>query len=332
MIEASGLFRVLGDDARLRLLRVLLTERLNVSELTAILGIAQSGVSRHLGLLRDAGLVRENRDGGFTYYQPSLNGADDRLGAVWSLLRQQFVAAQSVDVFRDDDARLHEVIRLRRERRETHGAATDDDSRQLVPGRSWAAWSRALGLLLPPLRVADLGCGDGYLTIEVAAWARDVVAVDCSKPVLARAAAVARRRGASNITWKHGDIDALPIDDASVDLALLSQTLHHAADPELVVREATRIIAGGGRVLALDLAPHDQDWVKERLGDRWLGFEGAKLGRMMSDAGLVDVAVRTAIDPAPFGVIVAVGTKPQRAVSPLVQRPRTSRSQSGVRW
>ena len=331
MIEASGLFRVLGDDARLRLLRVLLTERLNVSELTAILGIAQSGVSRHLGLLRDAGLVRENRDGGFTYYQPSLNGADDRLGAVWSLLRQQFVAAQSVDVFRDDDARLHEVIRLRRERRETHGAATDDDSRQLVPGRSWAAWSRALGLLLPPLRVADLGCGDGYLTIEVAAWARDVVAVDCSKPVLARAAAVARRRGASNITWKHGDIDALPIDDVSVDLALLSQTLHHAADPELVVREATRIIAGGGRVLVLDLAPHDQDWVKERLGDRWLGFEGAKLGRMMSAAGLVDVAVRTTIDPAPFGVIVAVGTKPQRAVSPLVQRPRTSRSQSGVR-
>ena len=85
MTEASGLFRVLGDDARLRLLRLLLAERLNVSELTAILGIAQSGVSRHLGLLRDAGLVRENRDGGFTYYQPSLNGDDDRLGAVWSL-------------------------------------------------------------------------------------------------------------------------------------------------------------------------------------------------------------------------------------------------------
>ena len=328
MTEASGLFRVLGDDARLRLLRLLLAERLNVSELTAILGIAQSGVSRHLGLLRDAGLVRENRDGGFTYYQPSLNGDDDRLGAVWSLLRQQFVAAQSVDVFRDDDARLHEVIRLRRERRETHGAATDDGSRQLVPGRSWAAWSRALGLLLPPLRVADLGCGDGYLTIEVAAWARDVVAVDCSKPVLARAAAVARRRGASNITWKHGDIDALPIDDASVDLALLSQTLHHATDPELVVREATRIIAGGGRVLVLDLAPHDQDWVKERLGDRWLGFEGAKLGRMMSDAGLADVAVRTAIDPAPCGVIVAVGMKPQRAVSQLAQRSRSLRSPS----
>ena len=328
MIEAGGLFRVLGDDTRLRLLRVLLAERLNVSELTAILGIAQSGVSRHLGLLRDAGLVRENRDGGFTYYHASVNEDDNRLGAVWQLLKQQFVAAESVDVFRDDDARLQEVIRLRRERRETHGAAPDGDSRQLVPGRSWAAWSRALGLLLPPLRVVDLGCGDGYLTLEVAAWARDVVAVDRSKRVLARARAVARRRGLSNITWKHGEIEALPIDDSSVDLALLSQTLHHATDPELVVREATRIVTDGGRVLVLDLAPHDHDWVKERLGDQWLGFERAKLDGMMSDAGLVDVAVRTAIDPAPFGVIVAVGTKPQHVVSQLAQRSPSSWSRS----
>ena len=123
---------------------------------------------------------------------------------------------------------------------------------------------------MPPLRVADLGCGDGYLTIEIAGWARDVVAIDHSKRVLARAGAVARRRGVSNITWKHGEIEALPIDDATVDLALLSQTLHHATDQELVVREATRIVTDGGRVLVLDLAPHDQDWVKKRLGDRWL--------------------------------------------------------------
>ena len=154
-------------------------------------------------------------------------------------------------------------------------------------------------------------------------------AVDCSKPVLARAAAVARpSRGVQH----HVDATATSTRFRSTMPAwiwpLLSQTLHHATDPELVVREATRIIADGGRVLVLDLAPHDQDWVKERLGDRWLGFEGAKLGRMMSDAGLADVAVRTAIDPAPFGVIVAVGTQPQRAVSQLAQRSRSSRSPS----
>ena len=139
---------------------------------------------------------------------------------------------------------------------------------------------------------------------------------------------MALRRGVSNITWKHGEIEALPIDDASVDLVLLSQTLHHARDPELVVREATRIVTDGGRVLVLDLAPHGQNWVKERLGDRWLGFERAKLDGMMSAAGLVDVVVRTAIDPAPFDVIVAVGTKPLRAVLQPAQRSPSSRWRS----
>ena len=293
-------------------------------------------MSRHLGLLRDAGLVRENRDEGFTYCQASVNGNDNRQGAVWPLLKQQ-VRCCRVD---------GRVPRLRCPSAGGHqtapGASRDPRDRarrrqpaELVPGRSWAAWSRALGLLLPPLRVADLGCGDGHLTIRSRRMgACDVVAVDRSKRMLARAWAVAHRAGGGggggggNITWKHGEIEALPIDDASVDLALLSQTLHHATDPELVVREATRIVTDGGRVLGLDLAPRDQDWVKERLGDRWLGFERAKLDGMMSDAGLVDVAVRTAIDPAPLGVIVDVGTKPQRAVSQLARRSPSSRSRS----
>ena len=288
-------------------------------------------MSRHLGLLRDAGLVRENRDEGFTYCQASVNGNDNRQGAVWPLLKQQ-VRCCRVD---------GRVPRLRCPSAGGHqtapGASRDPRDRarrrqpaELVPGRSWAAWSRALGLLLPPLRVADLGCGDGHLTIEVAAWARVT-----SWPSTARSGCShvpgpwrTARGGGGNITWKHGEIEALPIDDASVDLALLSQTLHHATDPELVVREATRIVTDGGRVLVLDLAPRDQDWVKERLGDRWLGFERAKLDGMMSDAGLVDVAVRTAIDPAPFGVIVDVGTKPQRAVSQLARRSPSSRSRS----
>ena len=314
-MRASGLFRLLGDDTRLRLLRVLAAERLNVSELTAILGIAQSGVSRHLGLLRDAGLVREHREGGFTYYQVS-PGGDGRADEVWPLLRHQLDAAAPEDVLRGDDARLRKVVRLRREHRETHGAPSNGDSRQLVPGRSWAAWSRALGLLLPPLTVADLGCGEGYLTLEIAAWAREVLGVDRSTQVLARAAALARRQGVSNVTWKRGDIDALPLDNACVDLALLSQTLHHAKDPALVVQEAARIVTPGGRVLILDLGPHDQDWVKERLGDRWLGFEQSMLVGMMRDAGLVDVAARTGTEQAPFGVVLAAGMKPQPKRAP----------------
>ena len=188
----SGLYRVLGDEARLRLLRVLRSERLNVTELTGILGLAQSGVSRHLGMLKDAGFVVEEKEGGFTYYtlsDPDSNG----FTALWPALQDQFRRAADDPAVKADGARLQEVLRLRKENFETHTADTRD-GRQLVPGRSWAAWSRALGLLLPPLRVADLGCGEGYLTIEASRWASSVIAVDRSKEVLARAQALGQRR------------------------------------------------------------------------------------------------------------------------------------------
>src|SRR5215510_7211834 len=225
--EASALYRLLGDEARLRLLRVLGRERLNVTELTGVLGLAQSGVSRHLGLLKDAGLVREERDGGFSYYRlaPPLEGVDAALTAV---LGGQFEAAASDPAVRADDARLQEVLRLRKENFDAHAGPDTRDARQLVPGRSWAAWSRALGLLLPPLRVADIGCGEGYLTLETARWASKVVAVDRSETVLARARALARRRRISNVVWKKGDLDRLPIADDAVDVVMLSQALHHA--------------------------------------------------------------------------------------------------------
>ena len=309
MLQASSLFKLLGDDARLRLLRLLATERLNVSELTAILGIAQSGVSRHLGLLREAGLIKEEREGGFTYYRASRDRRDTRLAWIWEFLGGQFAAATSDDVIRADDTRLREVLRLRREQRDAHGVGVDGDVGQLVPGRSWAAWSRALALLLPSVRVADLGCGEGYLTLEVARWARQVVAVDRSDRVLERARVLARPDGVSNIEWKRGEIEKLPLADGSVDLALLSQALHHAEDPARALREAARVVVEGGRVLVLDLAGHEYQWVRERLGDRWTGFEPAALEDMMHEAGLADVKVRQGLTGNPFAVIIAVGTK-----------------------
>ncbi|MGC4085463.1 MAG: metalloregulator ArsR/SmtB family transcription factor [Vicinamibacterales bacterium] len=312
MKQASALYRLLGDEARLRLLRVLRKERLNVTELTGILGLAQSGVSRHLGLLKDAGLVVEEKDSGYTYYRVPATETADRASTIWAALEEQFHSASGDAAIRADDARLQEVLRLRKENFDTHGGADTRDARQLVPGRSWAAWSRALGLLLPPLRVADLGCGEGYLTIEAARWASEVIAVDRSEAVLDRARALATRRRVHNVVWKRGELEKLPIKDATVDVALLSQALHHAVNPARAVAEASRITVPGGRVLVLDLREHREEWVRSKLGDRTLGFAEGELTRMLTDAGLVDVRVGVGARKAgdPFTVLIASAVKP----------------------
>ena len=330
MLQASSLFKLLGDDARLRILRLLAAERLNVSELTGILGIAQSGVSRHLGLLKDAGLIVEQREGGYTYFRPRpvASGGGERIGtarrAPAGRVRR---TRRRTETGRADDARLAEVRRLRKENFDTH-AGPDTNERQLVPGRSWAAWSRALGHLLPPLRVADIGCGEGYLTVEASRWASRVIAVDRSALVLKRARALATRRRVRNVIWKQGELEKLPLRDASVDVALLSQALHHAPDPARAVAEAARIVLPGGRVLVLDLREHDEQWVRQRLGDRWLGFTDDAVAKLLKNAGLTDVRVNVGARRTgdPFTVIVASGRKPRsRAeVREASQKPLTA--------
>ncbi|MEZ5320199.1 MAG: metalloregulator ArsR/SmtB family transcription factor [Vicinamibacterales bacterium] len=325
-MSVAPLLRLLGDDTRLRLLRLLAREPLNVSELTAVLGVAQSGVSRHLGLLREAGLVVEQRAGAFTWYrlsdQVEAGGAAD--DGFWAWLRRTFDAGGPER--RADDARLEEIRRLRKENFAQHGAG--DERRQLVPGRSWAAWSRAMAFLLPAVDVADLGCGEGYLTLEAARWARRVIAVDRSADVLARARALARRRRIRNVTWKRGELEHLPLGDATVDVALLSQALHHAEHPDRALAEARRILRPGGRLVALDLRAHEEGWVAQKLGDRWLGFGDDELRALVAGAGFtgVDVRVGTRRAGDPFTVLIASGTageSPAGRPAPRRRRPPT---------
>jgi ArsR family transcriptional regulator len=286
---------------------VLTAERLNVTELTAVLGLAQSGVSRHLGLLKEAGLVEESREGGYAFYAAAPPNGDGLRADVWTVLKHQFAETAGDAAAQADDARLKEVLRLRKEDFKTHGP----EARQLVPGRSWAAWARALGHLLPPVVVADLGCGEGYLSLEAARWARQVIAIDHSPQVLRRARSLAKRRKIANVVWKAGELEHLPLADASIDLALLSQALHHAAKPARALAEACRILRPGGKVLVLDLRAHAQAWVTERLGDRWLGFADQELKQLLREAGFehvkLDVGARLKGDP--FTVLIASGTR-----------------------
>ncbi|MPZ21642.1 MAG: metalloregulator ArsR/SmtB family transcription factor [Luteitalea sp.] len=306
MKSLAALCRVLGDEQRLRLLRLLARDQLNVKELTAIVGIAQSGISRHLKLLRDSGLVEEQRAGGFAYY--GLRAADGaELAGLREALRVELESAKDESTAKADEARLREVLRLRKEEFKTHGG----DAGQLVPGRSWAAWARALGHLLPALVVADLGCGEGYLTVETARWAKRVIAVDRSQVVLQRARALARKRGVRNVTWRQGEIEQVPIEADKVDVALLSQALHHASEPAQALREAHRILKPGGYVLLLELRGHDQTWVQERLGDQWLGFPDDALRRLLTAGGFVGIRLQVGarLKGDPFTVLIASARK-----------------------
>ncbi len=315
-MDAPALLRLLGDDARLRLLRVLQAERLNVSELTGILGIAQSGVSRHLGLLKEAGLAVEQREGGFTYFQAAPADAANGATALGPFLQSHFETFGRTAAGRADDARLEEVRRLRKENFDAH-AGPDTKDRQLVPGRSWAAWARALGHLLPPLRVADLGCGDGYLTIEASRWASRVIAVDRSRAVLARARDLAKRRRVRNVIWKHGEIEKLPL---ARRLCRCRAALAGAAPCR---GSRTRPLRGRahrrpGRPRPDSRPARARPGVgARRLGDTWLGFSDERLAKLMKQAGLVDVtvAVGSRRPGDPFTVLVASGTKPSAAAT-----------------
>jgi ArsR family transcriptional regulator len=139
-----------------------------------------------------------------------------------------------------------------------------------------------------------------------------VIAIDRSPLVLKKARALATRRRVRNVIWKRGELEKLPLRDASVDVSLLSQALHHAPDPARALAEAARVVVPGGRVLVLDLREHEEKWVKQRLGDRWLGFDDEQLAKLLKGAGLTDVRVTVGARRTgdPFAVIVASGRKP----------------------
>ena len=242
----SQSFRALGDPTRLRILRLLAEAPLNVSELVSLVGVAQPSVSHHLGTLRRLGLVREERQSAFTYYSLALDSKDGR----WPLIE----LAREQDDGNGDRARLKDLLREREDRQALN-------EKLLEPGQSWFLWARALASLLPPLKAADFGCGTGVLSVEIARWADQVYAIDQSRSVLQQAKARAEREGLTNVRFLRQDLHRLSLSDAMLDLVVISQSLHHVQEPRAVLGEAFRILKAGGRLILLELMPHEERWV-----------------------------------------------------------------------
>lgn len=307
MMELAGstrLLRALGDETRLRLLHLIGLEELSCSELMEVLNMGQSRVSTHLNLLKEAGLVVDRRAG-----RRSLYSLAQGAGAEW--VQRAIDEARGAPEFEADAAGV-EALRSRRqaESRAYFDRVAASFGEQILPGRTWEGLVRAMLKLAPRARYVDIGVGDGLLTLMLAEVAESVTAVDISTEMLGQLRRRAERKGIANLSTVEGELEDLPLEDASFDVAVLSQALHHAAAPERALAEARRVLVPGGRLLVIDLLAHTEEWVRERHQHLHLGFGEAQLAALCEQAGFQDVSVqRAARDPQPphFMTLVATG-------------------------
>ena len=300
---------MLGDEGRLRILRLLQTEELSVAELQEILGMGQSRISMQLSPLKQAGLIEVRRAGQKSLYRVSdLKDGNAILG---ELLRQ---AGQEIAEAKQDDRALRLILEKRKDKLRTYfDELAGRFGRHYVPGRSWKGLSEMFLKLMPPLVVADLGAGEGTLSLLLAQRAERVIAVDHSQKMLEYVVEVAKRNNVKNLEYRLGDLEELPLRDGEVDLTLLHQSLHHALHPEKAIAEAHRILKPGGRVVVMDLVKHRFEEAREMYADVWLGFSQVELVDMLQAAGFtsVDASVVHREEEAPhFETLLAVGSKP----------------------
>ena len=275
----------LSDPTRSRLLHVLESRELTVSELCSVLQLPQSTVSRHLKILSDDGWVGSRADGTSRYYRLE-STLDDAARQLWGIVREQVADSPSG---RQDARRVDGVLNERRSRSQEYFSSVAGQW-DAVRTELFGERSPLVGMLAladPAWVVADLGCGTGPLTATLAPFVRRVIAVDASAPMLT----AARRRldGMPNVDIRQGELEALPIDRASADVAVMSLVLHYIAEPPRALGEGARVLRPGGRLVIVDMMPHDRDEYRQQMGHVWQGFSAEQMVDWLSTAGFARV-------------------------------------------
>ena len=300
----------LADPLRLRITRLLERRELTVGELAKVLQTPQSTMSRNLKTLLQAGWLSRRAEGAATLYQLVLDDLPEPARQVWVAVRGQCGSPAQI---KQDERRLQAVLAERRlDSRSFFGriAGEWDDVRGELFGRGFTPVA-LLGLLDPSWIVADLGCGTGNAAEHLAPFVRRVIAVDQSEPMLE--AARKRLAPCDNIDFRAGDLEALPIEDASVDAAVAVLVLHHLAEPAAALAEVRRIIKPGGVALIVDMLAHEHDEYRRTMGHKHLGFDAGAMRSLLGDAGLTDirtVPLPSSPDARGPGLQVTTGRRP----------------------
>ncbi len=286
-----------GEPSRLRILALLAASDLTVKDLTAILGQSQPRISRHLKLLVEAGVVRRYPEGAWAYYRLA---EDEAAGGLGATLVGRLDPADAV--LARDRQRLEAVKRAHAETAAAYfaaNAASWDGLRSLhVPEEAVeAAIRRAIGPK-PFGAFLDLGTGTGRMLELFAGLYDRGVGVDASQPMLAVARANLDRIGAGNVQVRHGDVYALSVPHGSFDVVTIHQVLHFLEDPARAVSEAARAVRPGGRLLVVDFAPHDLEFLRAEHAHRRLGFSHDQVAGWLKAAGLEVVRIEDLAPPA----------------------------------
>lgn len=308
MASILKVIKALSDPTRVRLCLLVEKHSLTVAEIQTVLGMGQSRISTQLAQLKQARLVDDRRSGKNNFY--TLHPDADTNPVIRQLLEQ---SRTEIEEWPNDAAALDLVLAKRRDKmREHFDQLAGRFGRDYVPGRSWKGLSETLIKLMPPLVIADLGAGEGTLSQLLAQRAERVIAIDNSEAMVEYGGRLAKDHGLKNLEYRHGDIETIPIDDNSVDLALFSQALHHAETPQRALREAFRVVKPGGRVVVLDLLQHQFEEARELHADVWLGFSEVDLRAMLKKAGFKGVessVVDREDEPPNYQTLLAIGNK-----------------------
>lgn len=272
----------LADSLRSRTLLLLERHELTVSELCTILQLPQSTASRHLKILGDEGWVVSRAEGTSRRYSMAASRFDAQSKALWALVRDQVADTAAA---RQDAARLESVVAERRSASRaffSSAAGSWDRMRDEMFGER-SDIVALLALLDERWTIGDLGCGTGKLSASIAPFVRRVIAVDESAAMLG--AARARLGGFSNIELKQSELESLPIADSELDAAILCLVLHYQADPVRALAEARRVLRRGGKLLVIDMMPHDREEYRQAMGHVWQGIGEQQLAGWMAVAG-----------------------------------------------